>query len=121
MFRNLRLVYITTKNREEALSIGKALVEKKIVACVNIFDKMESLYWWKGEIETDTECILIAKTTYSNVNRLTKIVKQMHSYDVPCIISFNIAEQEGNEEYLDWIRQSVLPPIVGSEKKKNSE
>lgn len=121
MFRNLRLVYITTKNREEATQIGKSLVEKKIVACVNIIDNMDSIYWWKGEIVTDNECILIAKTTYSNVNRLTKLVKELHSYDVPCVISFNMAEQEGNVEYLNWIRKSVLPPIIDVEQQSSEE
>lgn len=111
MFKNLRLVYITTKNREEAKKIGSELVKKKFAACVNIIDNMESIYRWKDEIISDSECILIAKTTYSNVGRITKKVKEMHSYDVPCVISFNIAEQEGNEDYLKWLVNSTLPPI----------
>lgn len=116
MFRNLRLVYITTGSREEARSIGEKLVEEKLAACVNLIDGMESIYHWKQKIESDKECILIAKTTYSNVGRLTKRVKELHSYDVPCIISFNLAEQEGNEAYLDWLSDSVLPPMPISSK-----
>ena len=111
MFRNLRLVYITTKDRDEARKIGEELVKSKFVACVNIIDGMESIYRWEGEVVTEAECILIAKTTHSNVSRLTKKVKELHSYDVPCIISINLAEQEGNEEYLNWLLTSVKPPL----------
>lgn len=115
MFRNLRFVYITTKNRQEATQIGRIIVEEKLAACANILDGMESIYQWKGNIETGKECILILKTTYSNVSKLTKRVKELHSYEVPCVISLNIAEQEGNPEYLNWIRNSVQKPLSQNE------
>lgn len=115
MFRNLRLLYITTKDREEALSIGKVIVEEQLAACANIVDGMESVYHWKGELVSDKEAILILKTTYGNVSRLTKRVKELHSYEVPCIISINIAEQEGNSAYLNWLRSEVQQPMVSEE------
>lgn len=115
MFRNLRLVYITTKNREEALSIGKKIVEEQLAACANVIDGMESVYKWKGEVVSDKEAILILKTTYGNVSKLTKRVKELHSYDVPCIISINLAEQEGNAAYLDWLRSEVHQPLESEE------
>ncbi len=115
MFRNLRIVYITTKNREEAIQIGSAVVEEKLAACANIIDGMESIYRWKEKIETGKECILILKTSYSNVSRLTERVKELHSYEVPCIISLNLSEQEGNPEYLDWIQDSVQKPLASDE------
>lgn len=111
MFRNLRLVYITAKNRDEALMIGKTIVEEQLAACANIIDGMESVYRWKGEIASDKEAVLILKTTYGNVSRLTKRVKELHSYEVPCIISINLAEQEGNAAYLDWLRSEVHQPM----------
>jgi periplasmic divalent cation tolerance protein len=115
MFRNLRLVYITTSGKEEARKIGEALVKEELAACVNIIDGMESVYRWKGDIVSDSETILIAKTTYSNVARITRKVKELHSYEVPCVVSFNMAEQEGNEEYLNWLMSSVKPPLSGDE------
>jgi periplasmic divalent cation tolerance protein len=115
MFRNLRFVYVTTKNRQEAKNIASAIVEEKLAACANIIDGMESVYHWKGKIETDKECVLILKTTYSNMSRLTKRVKELHSYEVPCIISLNLAEQEGNQEYLDWMIHSVHKPMPSME------
>lgn len=111
MFRNLRFLYVTTKDRDEARKIGSVIVEEKLAACANIIDGMESVYHWKGKVETGKECVLIFKTTYSNVSKLTKRVKELHSYDVPCVISLNLAEQEGNKDYLNWIINSVRKPI----------
>ncbi len=111
MFRNLRFVYITTSDKKEAQKIGRAIVEEKLAACANIIDGMESIYHWKGKVESGSECILVFKTTYSNISKLSVRVKELHSYEVPCIISINLAEQEGNEEYLDWIIHSTRRPI----------
>jgi len=115
MFRNLRFVYVTTKDRNEAKHIGSIIVEEKLAACANILDGMESIYHWKDKIETENECVLILKTTYSNVAKLSKRLKELHSYEVPCVISLNIAEQEGNPEYLNWIRDSVRKPLPQDE------
>lgn len=103
MFLNLRLVYITTSDKQEAKSIGRKLVEEKLAACVNIVDGMEAIYRWKGEIVEDQETILIAKTPYHNVRELTERVKELHSYECPCVISLQFTEQEGNSEYQRWL------------------
>ncbi len=71
MFYNLRLVYITTKDKQKAKKIGKTLVKENLAACVNIVDGMETIYRWEGEIIEDTEAILIAKTPYHNVQNLS--------------------------------------------------
>lgn len=103
MFFNLRLVYITASDKQEAKSIGRSLVEEKLAACVNIVDGMESIYQWEGEVVEKQETILIAKTPYHNVKELTGRVKELHSYDCPCVISLQLTEQEGNEEYQHWL------------------
>tara|TARA_R100001143_G_scaffold63588_2_gene72818 strand:- start:75167 stop:75526 length:360 start_codon:yes stop_codon:yes gene_type:complete len=115
MFRNLRLVYVTTKDREEARKIGAAMVEEKLAACANIIDGMESIYRWEEKVETGKETVLILKTTYNNITKLTRRIKELHSYDVPAIVSINLAEQEGNAEYLNWVVHSVLKPIQSDE------
>lgn len=113
MFKNLRYVYITTPSRAEAEQIGRMLVEKELAACVNIIPGMESIYRWKGRIETSQECVLIAKTTRRNMARLTHAVKQAHSYEVPCVVALTVTEQEGNEEYLTWLlRESGTDPSM---------
>ncbi|MDZ7806084.1 MAG: divalent-cation tolerance protein CutA [Gracilimonas sp.] len=65
MYRNLRLLYVTTSDKKEARYIGRALIEENLAACVNIIDGMNSMYKWKGEIQEDAECILIVKTHFS--------------------------------------------------------
>lgn len=111
MYKNLRLLYVTTPNKTEAKKIGRAVVEEGWAACANIIDGMESIYTWKGEIQEDKECVLIIKTHYSRVKKVTRLVKEMHSYDCPCVISITLAENEGNEEYLDWLEKTSKQPF----------
>lgn len=56
-----KLLYVTAANREEARRIGEILVQQKLCACVNILDGMESMYWWDGEVQSDTECVILIK------------------------------------------------------------
>src|SRR5687767_7700972 len=93
--------YITTKNKAEAKKIGKALLQSRLAACVNILDKMSSMYWWKGEIEEANECVLIAKTTPKLFPALSEKVKAIHSYSVPCILQLPVTN--GNKEYVNWL------------------
>ncbi len=102
-----KVLYVTTGDLAEARRIGEILVEKRLCACVNIINNMESVYWWEGEIQSDTECILLVKTTENFVERVTSKIKEIHSYDVPCVISLPISPDEGNREYIQWIKKSV--------------
>jgi periplasmic divalent cation tolerance protein len=111
MYRNLRLLYVTTSDKKEARKIGRALVEENLAACVNIIDGMNSIYKWEGDIQEDAECILIVKTHYSRVRKVTRMIKEMHSYEVPCVISLTITEDEGNEDYLDWLENNSKQPF----------
>ena len=107
MFRNLRLVYVTTADREEAKKLARMLVEDRLVACANILDGMESIYHWEGKVVEGRECLLLLKTPYHNLPKITRKIKANHSYNVPCVISMTVTEQEGNEEYLDWILEEA--------------
>ncbi|MEO0895173.1 MAG: divalent-cation tolerance protein CutA [Bacteroidota bacterium] len=98
-------IYITCKDKQEALDVGKALLSKKLVACINIIEGMTSAYWWEGEIVEDTETILIAKSKSNLIDSITETVKTEHSYDIPCVIGLPI--QSGNQAYLNWISESV--------------
>ncbi len=99
--KDARLIYITTASREEAQRIGRALVEERLAACVNILGGMKSLYWWEGEVSEGDETVLIAKTRLSLVDELTARVKALHSYSCPCVISIPL--EGGNPDYLAWI------------------
>lgn len=94
-------VYITAPDKAEAVAIGKALVKDRLAACANVFDDVRSLYWWDGEVQDDAEAVLILKTRADLVEALTERVKEIHSYDVPCIVAWPI--QAGNRDYLNWL------------------
>lgn len=96
--------YITCKDMKEAKKISKHLLQKKLIACTNIFP-MESFYWWKGKINEDKEVVVIAKSLEEKFEEIKKEVKKVHSYDVPCILKIKV--DEGNEEYLHWIEKEV--------------
>jgi len=95
-----RVVFITAP-ASIAEKLSRELVENRMAGCVNIVDKVKSIYWRKGEIMTDPESLLIVKTTTKKVETLIKHVKQSHDYEVPEVISMTIAE--GNPDYLDWL------------------
>ena len=94
-------IYITTSSVAEARSIGNDLVSRRLAACVNIIDGINSIYWWDGKIQDDKEAILIAKTKEALVPELIEKVKSMHSYACPCIVSLPILS--GNRMFLDWV------------------
>ena len=103
----INFIYMTAGNKEEASKIGKELVASKLAACVNILDNMNSVYMWQGEIQEDTEVVLIAKTTQAQVPQLVDKVKSLHSYDCPCIVSLPVLD--GHKPFLDWIAEEVKP------------
>ena len=94
-------VCVTAPSRAEAESIGRALVEARLAASVNIVPGVSSLYWWEGEVREAVEAMLWAKTRADLVEPLTAKVKALHSYDCPCVIALPIAG--GNADYLAWI------------------
>ncbi|BAY29598.1 divalent-cation tolerance protein CutA [Nostoc carneum NIES-2107] len=94
-------VYVTCKDRAEALQVGKVLVEERLAACANVIDGMESIYWWKGQLEVGKEAVLILKSRNDLLEELTKKVKLEHSYEVPCVVALPI--KGGNQEYLNWL------------------
>ena len=105
-------VYITTKNKSEAEKIGRALLEARLAACVNIFHSMTSLYWWKRKIQNKKEAVLIVKTTKALFTKISKKVKLLHSYSCPCILQIQITD--GNKEYIKWLMENIEFPGSGS-------
>ena len=101
----VNFIYMTSSSKSEAQKIGKALVESRLAACVNILDNMQSIYRWEEKIQEDSEVVLIAKTTQSLVSQLIDKVKSMHSYDCPCIVSLPV--QDGYPPFLDWIKMNT--------------
>ena len=98
-------IYMTAGSRDEATKIGKELVTSKLAACVNILDPMHSIYLWEGELQDDTEVVIIAKTTEERVPELIEKVRSIHSYECPCIVCLPVSG--GHQPFLDWIAKEV--------------
>lgn len=94
-------VYVVAAAREEARKIARALVDEKLAACVNILGDVESIYRWNDVVEEARECAMIIKTTDDVFAALKARVVELHSYDCPCIVAWEIAD--GHAPYLDWI------------------
>lgn len=99
------VVFITAPNKKEAGIIAGALLKKKLVACVNIIDKVNSFFRWQGKIDHAKEVLLIAKSKKEKLNKIIKLVKSLHSYEVPEIIALPIVA--GYKPYLNWIDESL--------------
>ena len=99
------VLFITTDSAEEARKIAEALLEQKKAACINILSGVESVFRWEGKVDSARENLLVVKTKASLLDEVIKLVKKVHSYDVPEIIALPIIG--GNKDYLDWIGESV--------------
>jgi periplasmic divalent cation tolerance protein len=108
---DIRLVYITAPDLDEARVLGRALVESRLAACVNIIDQMRSMYWWEEKIQEDREVIVLAKTRADLVQELIERVKSLHSYACPCIVTLPI--MEGFSPFLEWVAQETRGLPVG--------
>jgi len=101
---SMELVLTTESNMEKAESLAKALLERRVVACVSI-QKVESHYCWEGGFEHVSEAQLLIKTTQNQLINLRKAFKELHSYDVPEFIHWSTS---AGEDYKNWIDQ-VIP------------
>jgi periplasmic divalent cation tolerance protein len=99
------MVYITTSGREESEKIANILLEEKLAGCINIIPSIKSIYLWQGEIEADSESILIAKTKLERIDDIIKKVKEIHSYDIPCILAIPVIQ--GSMGYLEWLESEI--------------
>lgn len=102
-----RFLYVTAPNADEARAIGETLVQERLVACANVLGPISSIYWWQGQVQHETEAVLIAKTRADLVERVVARVKALHSYTVPCVVSLPI--DQGNPDFLRWIGAETTP------------
>jgi periplasmic divalent cation tolerance protein len=100
-----KIILSTTGSREEAQTIARALVERKLAACVNLVGPIESVYRWQGAVETNEEFLLVIKTTAAACAGVRELIRQLHSYELPeCV---ELAIEDGLPKYLEWIGESV--------------
>lgn len=95
------VVLVTAGSREEAETIGRALVEDRLAACVNVVGPIRSIYRWREAVEEADEFLLIVKTRAADLPALVARVRGAHSYAVPEVLALSVAG--GSEDYLGWL------------------
>lgn len=98
------MLYTTTGSEDEAEKISNKLLERRLVACANIFP-IRSMYWWKGEIEKEQEFAIIFKTRTELLDEAMAAIKELHSYEVPCLMCYEYVQ--GDRDYLNWISEET--------------
>jgi periplasmic divalent cation tolerance protein len=100
------IVVVTTVGTEEqAYQIAGELVARRQAACVNVVPGIRSIYRWKGKICKDGELLLIIKTLEEEFEAVSATIRELHSYEIPEVLSFDVSHGERN--FLDWIRDSI--------------
>ncbi|MFH0918522.1 MAG: divalent-cation tolerance protein CutA [Candidatus Omnitrophota bacterium] len=95
------VVLVSAKNKKEAHKIAASLIKAKLAACVNLVDKVDSIFFWAGKIEQAQESLLVIKSQQEKLPKIIKLVRSLHSYAVPEIIALPIIA--GDKLYLRWI------------------
>ncbi|MCF8056552.1 MAG: divalent-cation tolerance protein CutA [Desulfocapsa sp.] len=99
------LVVTTFEDKEEALQLGRHLLEKRLVGCAQVSGPVTSQYWWQGKVELAQEYRLEMKTTGPLWKKLEKEIQESHSYDVPEIIAS--AATAVSDDYRKWLYEEL--------------
>ncbi len=98
-------VQTATERREEAEAIARALVERRLAACVQVLGPIHSTYRWKGEIEDAEEWLCLIKTRHDLYEAVEKAIVELHPYETPEIIAVPI--ERGSRAYRQWLAEEV--------------
>jgi periplasmic divalent cation tolerance protein len=102
----LLVVITTTPNLEEAESLAEKLVAEKLAACVQVLPQMRSFYFWQGEVQRESECLLLIKTVAEKYDAVEKFIRNNHSYSVPEIVALDATRVF--DGYLDWLKGYLI-------------
>jgi periplasmic divalent cation tolerance protein len=100
----LSIGYMTFPTKSEAQNTVLALLEEGLIACANLITGVESLFVWENEIQKANEVVVVFKTRRKNEDKVVKMVKQLHSYETPCVVFTPI--ENGNPQFMDWVEGS---------------
>lgn len=100
-----RFVYVTVGSAEEGATIARAVVTERLAACANLLPPVRSFYWWNGALQDDAEHVLVLKSREDRVEALTARIRELHSYEVPCVVALPI--EAGNPAYLSWLGEEL--------------
>jgi periplasmic divalent cation tolerance protein len=94
---------------DDAVRIARALVERRLCACVNVVPGVTSVYRWKGELQVDAESTMLIKTRAALLPQLTSSLLELHPYEVPEVVALPLDMAAGNPAYLAWVLAETRP------------
>ncbi len=98
-------VVLCTCPADHAERIARVILEERLVACVNVVSGVKSLYWWKDQIQSDDETMLVIKTPAANFAQLEARLTEIHPYTVPEVLSLEVVD--GSRSYISWVREAA--------------
>ncbi len=102
-----RLIYTTWPNPESAATVAKDMVTKRHAACANVLPGAFTYYWWEGEVQGETELVVIFKTTAAKVKDLRDAVLAAHPYDTPSFVAIDLDEARSSKDFIEWIKKNA--------------
>ena len=100
------VIYCTVPTKQDAKSIAKILLTQRLAACINIIDKVQSIFSWHDEICEEKELLMMIKTKSTLFDRVKQAIKLTHPYNIPEIIAIPI--EQADSEYLEWINTETI-------------
>jgi len=100
-----RIVLTTAGSSEEAGRLGRIFVEERLAACVSVVPGVESIYRWKGEVESATETLMLINTGADQLAALEARLRELHSYETPEFLVLGV--ESGSQPYLEWLQGSL--------------
>lgn len=100
---NFIMIYTTCTSEDEAKQISKILLDENLIACSNIIPKILSIFEWDSKISGQSECALLLKTIEENFDGISNLIKENHSYEMPCIFSLPVKNIES--DFGDWVKK----------------
>jgi periplasmic divalent cation tolerance protein len=107
---DLKLIYTTWPDSEAAQGIASAMLERRLIACANIFSAGKSVYRWKGEIRSEDEIVMILKTARQTIEAATAYLERHHPYDTACIIVLENDAAHTSSAFANWVNAEVIGP-----------
>ena len=108
MSEKFAIFYVTFPGHDEADRIIKSLLDRRLIACANVFAPHRAYYNWKGRVENEPEIAAVLKTRKSYGSIIKGEITKLHPYECPCIVCWDI--EDGNAPYMAWLVQETADP-----------
>lgn len=101
----IKILYATFPSKEEAVFVAHKLLAEKLIACANVLDGSTSIYNWENKTQQQAEAIFFAKTTQAQAPKSIERIKELHSYEVPCVLILPV--ESGFPPFMQWVENSI--------------